>query len=120
MITANVRSLITLTGNNSGSLDADLLRRTVQVRLDGGVNPTHRAYAFNPVTVGLAMRRQIAEAVCTVQRAYFAAGAPDIIAGDAGGFADWNRLCRQVVLWLSQEGYDDAFKHVVRSVRERP
>jgi hypothetical protein len=38
---------------------------------------------------------------------YFAAGAPDIIKGDAGGFADWNRLCRQPVLWLAREGLAD-------------
>ena len=38
---------------------------------------------------------------------YFSAGAPDIVKGDAGGFADWNRLCRQPVLWLAQEGLTD-------------
>ena len=107
MVEARIRSLVTLTGNNA-SIDADLMRRTVQVRIDSGVNPTHRAFAFNPVTVALLKRRQIAEAVCLLQRAYFVAGAPDIISGDAGGFTDWNRLCRQPVLWLAQEGYGDA------------
>ena len=107
VIEARVQSLITLTSNNS-SIDADLMRRTVQIRIDSGVNPTHRAFAFDPVTVALVKRRQIADAVCTVQRAYFCAGAPDIVAGDAGGFADWNRLCRQPVLWLAREGCDDA------------
>jgi hypothetical protein len=107
MVEAEVRSLITLTGNNS-SMDADLLRRTVQVRIDSGSAPTHRAFGFDPISVALAQRRRIADAVCTVQLAYFAAGSPDIVAGDAGGFADWNRLCRQVILWLAREGYADA------------
>lgn len=106
MIDAQVRSLLTMTTNN-GSMDADLQRRTVQVRIDAGSNPTHRAFAFCPVTAALTKRRQIAEAVCTLQRAYFNAGAPDVVAGDAGGFADFNRLCRQPVLWLAREGLAD-------------
>ncbi|MDP1899276.1 MAG: hypothetical protein Q8K96_02325 [Rubrivivax sp.] len=106
MVTADIRALITLTGNNA-SIDADLQRRTVVPRIDAGINPTHRAYAFCPVSEALKQRRQIAEAVCCVLRAYFDAGAPDTIKGDAGGFADWNRLCRQPVLWLAREGLAD-------------
>ena len=102
-ISVDVRSLVTLTGNNA-SMDADLQRRTVQVRIDAGVNPSHRVFAFSPVNEALRLRRRIAEAVCTVLRAYFAAGAPVVVAGDAGGFGDWNLLCRQVVLWIAREG----------------
>lgn len=101
-----VRSLMTLTSNNS-SLDADLMRRTVTIRIDGGVNPTQRAFAFCPVSEALTHRRAIAEAACTVLCAYFTAGAADSVKGDAGGFADWNRLCRQPVLWLASEGLAD-------------
>lgn len=103
MVKAQVRSLLTITANNSSS-ESDLQRRTVQVRIDAGNSPTHRAFAFCPVSEALAQRRTIAEAACLVLRAYFAAGAPDIAKGDAGGFADWNRLCRQPVLWLAREG----------------
>ena len=103
----DVRALIVLSGNNM-SIDADLQRRSVHVRLDGGSAPTRRAFAFDPVSVALAQRRRIADAVCTVQLAYFAAGAPNVVQGDAGGFAGWNRLCRQPVLWLAREGYADA------------
>lgn len=101
-----VRSLMTLTGNNA-SLDADLMRRTVTIRIDGGVNPTQRAFRFCPVSEALTHRRAIAEAACTVLCAYFAAGAPDIVAGDAGGWTSWARLCRQPVLWLAREGLAD-------------
>ena len=107
MVEAHVRSFVTLSGNNA-SIDADLSRRTVQIRIDAGVNPTHRAFAFDPVSVALTQRRRIAAAVCVVLAAYFADGAPDIVAGDAGGFASFNRLCRQPILWLTREGYADA------------
>jgi hypothetical protein len=43
-----------------------------------------------------------------VWRAYFTAGAPDVVPGDAGGFAGWGRLCRQPVLWVAREGLADA------------
>lgn len=106
-VNASVRSLMTLTANNA-SLESDLQRRTVTVRIDAGAKPTHRAFAFDPVSEALAQRHAIAEAACVVWRAYFNAGAPDIVKGDAGGFADWNRLCRQPVLWLAREGLADA------------
>lgn len=106
-VRAESMSLVTLSSNNA-SVDADLSRRIVQVRIDAGVKPAHRAFAFDPVSVALSQRRQIAEAVCTVLAGYFGAGAPDVIAGDAGGFADWNRLARQPVLWLAREGLSEA------------
>lgn len=105
-VDAAARFLLTMTGNNA-SLDADMLRRTVRVRIEAGVDPTHKAFDFDPVTEALRQRRCIAEAAGTVWQAYSAAGSPDIVAGDAGGFSDWNRLCRQVVLWLVREGLAD-------------
>lgn len=105
-VDAAVRFLLTMTGNNA-SLDADMLRRSVRVRIDAGVDPTHKAFDFDPVTEALRQRRRIAAAACTIWAAYFAAGSPDIVKGDAGGFSDWNRLCRQPVLWLVREGLAD-------------
>jgi hypothetical protein len=106
-VDAIVRSLVTLTANNA-SLESDLQRRTVAVRIDAGANPTHQSFPFDPVNVALAERRRIAEAACVIWRAYFNAGAPDVVSGDAGGFADWNRLCRQPVLWLAREGLTES------------
>lgn len=100
------RALVTFTGNNA-TVDADLARRMVKVRIDSGAAPTQRVFDFDPVTAALTHRRRIAVAACTVQRAYLAAGAPVIIRGDAGGFADWDRLCRQPVLWLQEAGLLD-------------
>jgi len=98
---------MTLTANNA-SFEADLQRRIVQVRIDAGDKPTHRHFDFCPVSAALAGRVGIAESVCTVLMAYFNDGAPDVVKGDAGGYDDWNRLCRQPVLWLAREGFADA------------
>lgn len=98
--------LLTLTGNNA-SVDADLLRRTVWVRINAGDRPTHRSFEFDPVETALQLRRRIAVAACTLWRGYFEAGAPTVVGCDAGGFSDWNKLCRQPVLWLAREGLAD-------------
>ncbi|MEX8520893.1 MAG: hypothetical protein AB3X44_20500 [Leptothrix sp. (in: b-proteobacteria)] len=103
MIDASIRALFTLTANNA-SLDADLMRRTMRVRIDSGINPAARAFDFCPINEALRDRLVIAEAACTIWCAYFNAGAPRIAADDAGGFTDWSNLCRQAVLWLQREG----------------
>lgn len=105
-IDATALMLITATGNNA-SLDADLLRRLVRVRIDSGANPTARAFSFTPTHRALHERLDIAEAACTLLAGYWAAGAPCLVEGDAGGFADWSALCRQPVLWAANEGLTD-------------
>jgi hypothetical protein len=100
---ARVRALMTLTGANM-SLSAELQRRVVMINIDAGDRPTKNVYDHDPVREGLAHRFEIAVAACTVLRAYFLAGAPCIVRDDAGGFTDWDRLCRQPVLWLIQKG----------------
>jgi hypothetical protein len=105
-VTAAIRALFTATSNNA-HLGPDLLRRTVRVRIDSGVNPTARRFDFDPVDLALRDRMRIAQAVCTVLAAYFAAGAPRIADDDAGGFTDWVRLCRQPLLWVAREVLSD-------------
>lgn len=105
-IDATALMLITATGNNA-SLDADLLRRFVRSRVDSGSNPTARSFPFTPTHRALHERLDIAEAACTLLAGYWAAGAPCLAEGDAGGFADWNVLCRQPVLWAAKEGLTD-------------
>lgn len=105
-VDAAIRSLITFTANNA-SLSADLLRRTVRVRFDSGVNPIARRFDFSPPDEVLRNRLKIAEAACTIWRGYLNAGSPQIASDDAGGYRQWVRLCRQPVLWLVQEGLTD-------------
>lgn len=101
-VTPTIRALMTMTGNNA-SLSADLMRRTVAVRVDAGERPTQREFAFDPVAVALHQRQQIAEAACVIWRAFFNAGAPAAGSG-TGGFDDWAKLCRDPVLWLQRSG----------------
>lgn len=105
-VDAAIRALVTMTANNA-SLSADLLRRTMRVRIDSGVDPIARRFAFTPPDEALRDRLKIAEAACVIWRAYFNAGAPRIAAEDAGGYGQWVALCRQPVLWLQREGFTD-------------
>lgn len=95
-----------MTSNNC-SLDADLMRRTMRVRIDSGADPTLRRFDFCPVSEALRDRLKIAESACVIWRAYLAAEAPRIANDDAGGFTNWSNLCRQPVLWLAREGLAD-------------
>lgn len=105
-VNARIKALMTLTGANT-ALSAELLRRTVHIRIDGGLRPTEAVFEWCPVNRALAERRAIADAVCTVLSGYFAAGAPTVVKGDAGGFADWASLCRGPVNWLIESGLAD-------------
>lgn len=111
-IDGECKALMTATANNV-SLDADLLRRTVRVRIDSGSRPTERLFRFDPVDVATRDRVAIAEAACVLLQAYFNAGAPRIAQDDAGGFGDWVRLCRQPLLWAQREGLTDVLRWTI-------
>lgn len=101
-----VRGTVLLTSNNA-SLSRDLARRFLRVRIDHGVErPQGLEFAFDPVERALTERLAIARGVLVVVSGFFAAGSPVIGRGDAG-FAQWNRLVRQCVLWLGDEGLDE-------------
>lgn len=90
-------------GNNA-SLDRDLGRRFIRIRIDSGMEiPQLRTFDFEPEDVALSARYAIARSVLVVVRAFFAAGAPKLGKGDCG-FPEWNRLVRSCVLWLHQTG----------------
>lgn len=102
-----LRLMLMATGNNA-SLDHDLGRRLIRVRIDPGVEcPQARAFDFDPVDMALANRLAIAHAVQVLVQAYQAACSPPLGRGDAG-FSEWNRLVRRVVLWVQAEGYAEA------------
>jgi hypothetical protein len=103
-LVADLRMFIVATGNNA-TLDADLGRRFVRIRIDPGVAcPQARDFPFDPVDLALSMRLAIAHAVMVLFRAWQNAGAPVLGRGEAG-FAEWSRSVRSVVLWLNQSGY---------------
>lgn len=100
------RALITFTSNNA-HIGQDFIRRTLMVRFDGGANPAARRFDFDPATVALRDREQIAAAVCTLLAAYFAAGAPRMSETGIGSYEEWDLLCRQPVLWAAANGFAD-------------
>lgn len=90
--------------SNNASCSKDLSRRFVRVRIDPGVEkPNGLSYRFDPVDLALSERMNIARSVCVAIRAHHAAGAPRNGTGDTG-FGQWNRLVRQVCLWLGESG----------------
>ncbi|QBQ36741.1 hypothetical protein [Pseudoduganella plicata] len=99
----DARLMVCATGNNA-SLDRDLGRRFIRVRIDTGVEtPQTRDFNFDPVDKALAMRIEIAAAVLSLIRAYWDANASAAGVGDCG-FAEWTRLVRQCILWLGATG----------------
>ena len=94
------RMMICATGNNA-SLDRDLGRRFIKIRIDPGMeNPQSRCFTFNPVETALRSRLQIAQAALVLIRGHRSAGAPRFAKGDAG-FDDWSALVRDCVLWIA-------------------
>lgn len=90
--------------SNNASLDRDLSRRFVRLRINPGVErPNSLSFPFDPTDLALSERMNIARAVLIVIRAYHVAGAPRSGAGDAG-FSQWSRLIRQCCLWLGVSG----------------
>lgn len=104
-----VNRMLVVASSNNASLDRDLGRRFIRVRIDAGVEcPQARSFSFDPVDMALTMRLAIAHNVLVLVRAYQLAGSPVAGRGDAG-FSEWNRLVRSVVLWVQDAGFvDDA------------
>jgi len=104
---SGVARMFVCASSNNASLDRDLSRRFVRVRIDPGVErPNGLSFPFDPVDVALSERMSIARSVLVVIRAFYCAGAPRSGTGDAG-FSQWNLLVRQCVLWVGNEGLSE-------------
>lgn len=102
----DLRMLITATGNNA-SLDHDLGRRMVRIRIDPKCEaPQSRQFNFDPVDMALSLRLGIAAGVLTLVNGYFAAGAPKLAKGGSG-FAEWDTLVRNLVLWVGAQAWSE-------------
>jgi hypothetical protein len=99
------RFFVTVTSNN-GSLDRDLSRRFVRIRIDTKVpTPQSRKFSFLPETVAIEKRFAIADAALTLMKAFIDRGMPQYMT-DHAGFAQWSQLIRGAVLWIQHEGLD--------------
>jgi hypothetical protein len=100
----DARMLVCATGNNA-SLDKDLGRRFIKIRIDSKMeNPQGRDFDFNPVQLAEEERFDIARSVLIVIKAFTQAGRPCSGRGTAG-FGEWSALVRQCVLWCAGQGY---------------
>jgi putative DNA primase/helicase len=92
-----------ITGNNL-EIANDLIRRTIQCRLDSGLeDPTVREFRQQPHELVLADRGRYIAAALTLVRAHLAAGAPGVaLVPPLAGFEDWSRLVRGALVWLGR------------------
>ena len=118
MLEVECRTTFTVNGNGL-TLSGDLVRRTMQCRMDAGVeSPENRAFSFDPVKVVEGNRGPYVAAVLTVLRAHAEAGFP----GAAGlkpvaSYEDWSRFVRGALVWL---GVKDPEASMDRSRVEDP
>lgn len=104
---SGVARMFVCASSNNASLDRDLSRRFVRVRIDPGVErPNSLGFPFDPTDLALSERMKIGRAVLVVIRAYHGAGAPRITSSDAG-FSQWNRVVRQCCLWVGESGLSE-------------
>jgi len=79
----------------------------VRVRIDPKCEaPQSRQFNFDPVDMVLSLRLGIAAGVLTLVNGYFAAGAPKLAKGGSG-FAEWDTLVRNLVLWVGAQAWSE-------------
>jgi len=101
MLEVECRTTFTVNGNGL-TLSGDLVRRTMQCRMDAGVeSPENRAFTFDPVRLVEAGRGPYVAAVLTVLRAHAEAGFPGAIGlKPIASYEDWSRFVRGALVWL--------------------
>ena len=96
-----VRSTIVATANNC-DVDADVVRRTIHVRLVPQCErPELRSGFRHPDLLRWVSeeRPRLVAAALTLLRAYQTAGCPDVGLPPMGSFTSWSRLVRSCVVW---------------------
>jgi hypothetical protein len=102
--TQRFHSVFVVTANNA-LISEDLVRRSLQVRLEPGVErPEQRTNFRHPELLrhALAHRAELLSAVLTVLRAYFVAGCPMVTMRPMGSYEEWSRVVRGALIWAGQ------------------
>jgi hypothetical protein len=100
------RSLFLATGNNA-SLDHDLSRRFVIIRIDTKEERPHAVmHKFDPIQEALTRRVDVLRGALTLVKGWTAAGKPDLRVHGCD-FDQWSALVRCVVLWIKREGFSE-------------
>ncbi|MCC6076044.1 hypothetical protein ACFPTX_16085 [Pseudomonas sp. GCM10022188] len=98
------RALFVLNGNNVGA-GGDTFRRILPISLDANCEaPETRRFDFNPKDVIRSRLDAFRADLLSVLLSFQKAGAPRVGPGGLGSFEEWERLIRQCVCWLIQEG----------------
>jgi hypothetical protein len=104
-VTVPCSALVVITANNA-TLRADMLRRTLPVRIVAGTDkPENRVFAFDPYEVAARRRPEIIVAGLTIARAWWLARDTDqgrrIRKTTLGSFERWADLVAGAVEWLT-------------------
>jgi hypothetical protein len=124
-VTVPTRVLMLATGNNI-RIVGDLARRVLTVTIDHGIeSPGALSFPFCPVARMRERWQHYRAAALTILRGFVAAGMPAGGSGTMGSFEVWDRMVRQCVVWLRDQGLthfelDDPFISVKRNQDEDP
>ena len=102
--TQRFHSVFAVTANNA-LISEDLVRRSLQIRLEPGVErPEQRTNFRHPDLLrhALAHRAELLGAALTVLRAYFVAGCPQVPMRPMGSYGEWSRVIRGALIWAGQ------------------
>ncbi len=99
--TLSTSAFISATGNGL-TVKGDLVRRTLNCRLDAGMEtPETRTFDFDPVDLARERRADYVAAILTVLRAWHVADRPDAPPA-LGSFEEWSSLVRGSLTWLGE------------------
>jgi putative DNA primase/helicase len=91
-----------LSNGNNAQVAADMVRRTIECRLDANVErPEARIFRDNPLARIRRSRGTYIAAALTIARAYLCAGKPDCLA-PLLSYEAWSDLVRSPLVWLGR------------------
>jgi putative DNA primase/helicase len=89
-----------LTNGNNSVVAADMVRRTIECRLDANMeSPETRVFHDNPLAKIMRNRGEYVAACLTIARAYLCAGTPERLPPLAS-YEAWSDLVRSPLVWL--------------------
>jgi hypothetical protein len=97
---AVIRTVFLMTGNNA-QLNVDMVRRTVPIRIDPGVeDPAGRTFERANLRAWVRdARPRLVSAALTILRAYVEAGMPAHGNSPMGSYEGWDALVRGAIIW---------------------
>ncbi len=112
MIECPNKTIQMFTGNRV-NVSSELARRIFHIHIDPEVpNPRGLRYSFNPVDYVKAHRVEMIEALITIMTAYKNAGAPVMSDFPLASFEEWDRMTRQIVLWVANQKWASKYEFV--------